>query len=176
MMILKTVLKPALLAAAVALTLAGCQKAESPMANVPTEIDAQTACSLDGMTLADYPGPKAQIRYAGEAKPAYFCDTVEMFSALLRPEQVKKVESVFVQDMGQADWDNPRGHWIDARTALYVHGSSRKGSMGPTIAAFAQAADAEKFAASYGGKVLKFADVKPDMVDLGGGSSHDSKM
>lgn len=173
---LKLALKPALLAATLILVLTGCQKAEPTMANVPTEIDAQTACSLDGMTLADYPGPKAQIRYAGEAKPAYFCDTVEMFSALLRPEQVKKVESVFVQDMGQADWDNPRGHWIDARNAVYVHGSSRKGSMGPTIAAFGQVADAEKFVATYGGKVLKFAEVKPEMVDLSGGASHDSKM
>ncbi len=169
-------MKPALLAAALALLLAACQKAESPMAHVPTEIDAQTACSLDGMTLADYPGPKAQIRYAGEAKPVYFCDTVEMFSALLRPEQVKSVETVFVQDMGQADWDKPQGHWIDARTAVYVHGSSRKGSMGPTLAAFASQADADKFVATYGGKVLKFAEVKPDMVDLGGGSSHDGKM
>ncbi|HJV92317.1 MAG TPA: nitrous oxide reductase accessory protein NosL, partial [Azonexus sp.] len=37
-------------------------------------------------------------------------------------------------------------------------------------------ADARKFAAQYGGKVLPFAQVTPDMVDLSGGASHDEKM
>ena len=48
--------------------------------------------------------------------------------------------------------------------------------MGPTIASFAQEADAARFAAEYGGKVLRFADVKPGMVDLSGGALHDTKM
>lgn len=177
MTVFKPTLKSATLLATLSLLmLTACQKAEPNLAAVPTEIDPQTTCSLDGMQLADYPGPKAQILYAGEAKPTYFCDTVELFHALLRPEQVKTVQAVFVQDMGQADWDNPRGHWIDAKTAWYVHGSSRKGSMGPTIAAFATQADADKFVAAYGGKVLKFAEVKPEMADLSGGALHDSKM
>ena len=37
-------------------------------------------------------------------------------------------------------------------------------------------ADATKFAAEYGGKVLRFADIKADMVDLTGGALHDTKM
>ena len=48
--------------------------------------------------------------------------------------------------------------------------------MGPTIGSFAQEADATKFAAEYGGKVLRFADIKADMVDLTGGALHDTKM
>ena len=60
-----------------------------------------------------------------------------MFSALLKPEQVRSVTGVFVQDMGQADWDKPRGHWFDAKAGFYVVGSKRRGSMGPTIASFA---------------------------------------
>ncbi len=48
-----------------AAALTACQKHEVNVALVPTEIDPQTTCSLDGMLLADYPGPKAQIRYAG---------------------------------------------------------------------------------------------------------------
>lgn len=164
------------LAILVAAALTACQKQAVNVAAVPTEIDPQTTCSLDGMLLADYPGPKAQIRYAGEAKPVYFCDTVELFHALLQPEQIKAVEAVFVQDMGQADWDNPRGHWIDAKKAFYVHGSKRGGSMGPTIAAFAQQADATKFVATYGGKVLSYSEVRPDMADTSGGALHDTRM
>ncbi|MFZ3220507.1 MAG: nitrous oxide reductase accessory protein NosL [Rhodoferax sp.] len=143
---------------------------------VAVEIDPATTCDLDGMLLADFPGPKAQIHFKGEAKPSFYCDTVEMFNTLLKPEQVKAIRAVLVQDMGKADWDQPRGNWFDARTGFYVLGSKRKGSMGPTIASFAQETDAKAFAAKNGGRVLRFSDVKPDMVDLSGGALHDTKM
>lgn len=87
---------------------------------VPLEIDRSTACELDGMLLADYPGPKAQVFYAGQERPVFFCDTVELFNTLLQGEQVRAVRAVYVQDMGQAAWDEPQGHWIDAKTAFYV--------------------------------------------------------
>ncbi|WP_301101193.1 nitrous oxide reductase accessory protein NosL [Propionivibrio sp.] len=51
----------------------------------------------------------------------------------------------------------PQGHWIDARSAFYVVGSSRKGSMEPTVASFGAEADAKTFSAQYGGKVLRLA-------------------
>ncbi|MCC4116614.1 nitrous oxide reductase accessory protein NosL [Aromatoleum toluclasticum] len=140
------------------------------------EIDQSTACSLDGMLLSDYPGPKAQIFYADRPEPEFFCDTVEMFSIYLKPEQVRPVKALFVQDMGKADWDQPRGAWIDAKTAWYVLGSSRHGSMGPTIGSFAQQTDAEKFAQAHGGKALAFDSITPDMAVLDGGALHDSKM
>lgn len=156
--------------------LLACGKTDTTAALAPLEIDAATSCSLDGMLLADYPGPKAQIHYAGQPEPEFFCDTVEMFHVYLEPEQVRAVRGLFVQDMGRADWDQPRDHWIDAKSAHYVHGSNRRGSMGPTLASFAQEADATRFAAQYGGKVYRFADVTPDMVVLDGGALHDSNM
>ena len=161
--------------AAIALTACG-QQSETSAALDPIEINSGTACSLDGMLLADYPGPKAQIHYAGQAEPDFFCDTVEMFHMFLNPEQVRAVRGIFVQDMGRANWDEPRDHWIDAKTAYYVHGSKRLGSMGPTIASFAQEADATKFAAEYGGKIYRFADITPDMVVLDGSALHDRSM
>ena len=157
--------------------LAACgDRAGAARALVPVEIGAATACELDGMLLADYPGPKAQIHYAGAAAPVFFCDTVELFNTLLRPEQVRQVLAVYVQDMGQADWEQPRGYWMDASSGFYVLGSKRHGSMGPTIASFAQELDAKKFAQQWGGKLLRYAEVKPEMVDLSGGALHDSKM
>ena len=158
--------------------LVGCTQTDgsSTQALAPVEIDRSTSCELDGMLLSDYPGPKAQVHFAGQDKPAFFCDTVELFSTLLAGEQVRAVKAVYVQDMGQADWDAPQGHWIDGKAAVYVVGGKRTGSMGPTIGSFAQEADAKKFAAEYGGKVLRFSEITPAMVDLSGGAAHDSRM
>lgn len=166
-----------LLAATLAVGLfSACSESGKSGAVVPHEIGHETSCSLDGMLLADYPGPKAQIHFAGQDEPEFFCDTVEMFNIYLNPEQVRVVRGLFVQDMGQTDWDDPEGHWIDARQAFYVHGSSRRGSMGPTIASFANRADADKFAAQYGGKVHAFAEITRDMAILDGGALHDTNM
>mgnify|MGYP003591335667 CR=1 FL=1 len=168
----------ALLATLTALALlGGCSdKAAQQQSLAPVEIDRATSCELDGMLLSDYAGPKAQIHYAGQDKPSFFCDTVELFNTLLAGEQVRAVRAVYVQDMGQADWEHPQGHWIDAKGAFYVVGGKRHGSMGPTIGSFAQEQDAAKFAQEFGGKVLRFADIKLDMVDLSGGALHDTRM
>lgn len=163
------------LALALAVAAAGCGEAERARAPQPVEITRGTACSLDGMLLADYPGPKAQMHYA-QGKPDFFCDTVEMFSLYLRPEQQKRVTAVYVQDMGRTDWDKPQGNWIDARGAVYVQGSKRLGSMGPTLASFSREEDARAFAGKYGGKVLRFAEVRQEMVILDGGALHDQRM
>ncbi len=162
-----------ILAAAV---LTGCGPSATETTVAPLSINQGTSCSLDGMLLGDYPGPKAQIHYAGQAEPDFFCDTVEMFHMFLNPEQVRVVRGIFVQDMGSTDWDEPRDHWIDAKKAFYVYGSKRHGSMGPTIASFALEKDATKFAAEYGGKVYRFADITSDMVVLDGGALHDKSM
>nr|WP_240933289.1 nitrous oxide reductase accessory protein NosL [Diaphorobacter sp. HDW4B] len=162
---------------AAALTLTACgNESKSAQALGPVEIDRSTSCSLDGMLLADYPGPKAQILYADQAKPAFFCDTMELINQLHAGEQVRAIKGAYVQDMGRADWNQPQGHWIDAKTAIYVVGSKRHGSMGPTIASFAQEADASKFVQEHGGKAMKFEEIKPGMADLSGGALHDTRM
>ena len=96
--------------------------------------------------------------------------------ALIKPEQVRPLLTAHVQDMAKADWDKPVGHWVDARQAVYVLGSKRHGSMGPTAASFAEEGAAKAFAAQWGGRVLRYAEIKPEMVDLSGGALHDSRM
>ena len=155
------------------LLLIGCKQTSAPVA--VQEITTGTSCSLDGMTLADFPGPKAQIHYA-TGKPDFFCDTMEMFSIYLQPEQKKNITGMYTQDMGKANWEKPQGSWIDAKTAFYVFGSKKTGSMGPTLAAFASQDNANKFAAEFGGKVLNFSQVTPEIVDLTGGVIHDEHM
>lgn len=166
----KKLLLLALLLATFAL---GCTKKEEAIK--ATEIDRTTSCSLDGMILMDYPGPKAQIHY-DKGEPDFFCDTMEMFSIYLRPEQKKHVKALFTQDMGKTPWEQPTGNWIDAKSAYYVLGSKKLGSMGPTLGAFARMEDAQTFAKQFGGKVLRFDEVTLDMVTLDGGAQHDERM
>ncbi|MCB1910468.1 MAG: nitrous oxide reductase accessory protein NosL [Rhodocyclaceae bacterium] len=165
---------PLLLALSLVASLTACsnQPAETM---VPIEIGQDTSCALDGMLLADYPGPKAQMHFEG-GQTEFFCDTVEMFSIYLKPEQARRVKALYVQDMGKADWAAPKGHWIDAFKAFYVQGSSVHGSMGPTIASFASEADARAFSEKNGGKVMGFKDFNADMVVLDGGVLHDQQM
>lgn len=153
--------------------ISACSEQTKP--SQPVEPTASTACSLDGMLLMDYPGPTGQIQY-DQGPPDFFCNTVEMFAIYLKPEQHKRVVAVFTQDMGKADWNKPQGYWIDARTAFYVIGSKKTGSMGPTIGSFARDEDAQAFAKRNGGKVLRFDQVTFDMVSMDGGVLKDEKM
>jgi copper chaperone NosL len=162
-----------LLACILPLLLAACTRELPPPA--PLEVSAGTVCALDGMLLSDYPGPKAQIHYEG-SEPEFFCDTVEMFSIYLRPEQRRHIRGIFTQDMGKADWRKPQGQWIDAHSAFFVRGSSMHGSMGATFAAFSRREDAQAFAQKFGGSVLEFGQVTIDMIDLHGGAEHNHRM
>lgn len=144
----------------------------------PLEPGDDTACALDGMVLNDFAGPKAQIHYT-EGKPDFFCNLTELFDVVLSPESRRAVAALFVQDMGKTDWDHPRANWIDARTAFYVVGSRKAGSMGPTFGSFANASDADAFAAKEGGKVLRFDQINAAMVKAATGSAdtaHDTRM
>ncbi|MBN8504414.1 MAG: nitrous oxide reductase accessory protein NosL [Burkholderiales bacterium] len=154
--------------------LPGCAREDGPA--TAQDFSDATACALDGMLLAEYPGPKAQIHHQGDAKPQFLCDPVEMFSLLLRPEQVKAVRAAFVQDMEKTDWERPRQAWIDAKTAFYVRDSRLMGAMGPTFASFARREAAEAFAKTHGGQLLAYAEVTPELADLSGGGQHDQKM
>lgn len=161
-----------MLSTSLALTACG----EKPGANNgPQVLPAGAACALDGMLLADYPGPKGQIQYV-DGKLDAFCDTVELVSMLKQPETATRVAGAYVQDIGKTPWEKPVEHWIDANQAWFVVGSKRLGSMGPTFASFAERADADAFAKQFGGKVLTLAQITPDMARLDGGVLHDTGM
>lgn len=139
---------------------------QAPHKVLAVEPSDDTACVLDGMVLNDHAGPKAQIHYT-EGKPDFFCNLAELFDVVRAPESRRAVAALFVQDMGKADWDHPRANWIDAKTAFYVVGSRKRGSMGSTVGAFATASDADAFAAREGGKVLRFDQVTAALAPNG---------
>lgn len=149
------------------------QSDQAPVA--PIELTKESSCSLDGMLLLDFPGPKAQIHYT-QGPADLFCDTVEMFSIYLQPEQQKRIRAIYVQDMGSADWNTPEGHWIDAKSAFYVQGSKLNGSMGPTFVSFAEEAKAKAFIEKHGGTLYRFHEITPEMASLDGGALHDQRM
>lgn len=170
---LATALKLSL--AALAFTLVAACQNNSAVVPPPHEVTDSTVSVLDGMSLNEYPGPKAQIIYAnGEAD--FFCDTLGLFSVYLRPEHDRKVSVMYVQDMGAADWQHPVGHWIDAKQATYVVGSKKLGSMGQTFVSFAKQSDAEQFVKSEGGKVYRFDQITIDMATTDGGVVKDENM
>lgn len=142
---------------------------------VAREPGSDTACVLDGMLLTEFPGPKGQVHYA-EGEPDFFCDLIELFTALLAPEQKRPIAAVFVQDVSKIDWAHPVGNWIDANTAFYVTGSRKRGSMGPTFASFSSRQDAEKFQKEEGGNVLPFGQITPAMAGLSSGVANDTTM
>jgi copper chaperone NosL len=148
------------------LVLAACTHSTTSLPAIDPSDEA--ACALDGMLLRDFPGPKAQIRYA-DGKTDYFCDVMELLSEMLAPEQHRATSSFYVQDMGKADWQHPKGHWIPARDAFYVAGSKAQGSMGQTIASFALQADADAFAQRQGGQVLRFGQITLSMLNSSSG-------
>jgi copper chaperone NosL len=162
---MQTKLKRAALALGLVGMLAACSEAAKSVAAVEPTKD--TACAVDGMVLKDFPGSKAQVHYT-EGKPDYYCDLMELFAVMLAPENKRQVASVYVQDMGKADWNNPVGHWIVAKDALYVVGSKKQGSMGPTFGAFANAQEAAAFAQKEGGKVLPYDQITAAMLDTRG--------
>lgn len=169
----RRLLAASLLVAVTGLT--ACHQAGEKPA-LPQEITRDTPCSLDGMTVADFAGPKAQIFREGRDVPDFFCDTIEMFAVYLRPEQKGLIRAIFVQDMTGLDWNDPQGHWIDARSAFYVAGSKRTGSMGATLASFATQTAARAFAAREGGTVYGFDQITPSMAVLDGGVIKDKRM
>lgn len=127
------------------------------------------------MLLKEYPGPKAQIHYA-EGNPEFFSDLIELFSMLLVPEQKRSVTAVFVQDMGKTPWKQPVGNWIDAKTAIYVAGSKKTGSMGATFGSFSSMQDAEDFVEKEGGKIFRFEQITSETLKMSGDAAHDTTM
>ena len=159
----KTAMFTRLSSLAAIVLLAACSQAMTKI--MPQEATADTACALDGMLLLDYPGPKAQMHFA-EGKPEFYCDLPDMFRVMLSPEQKRPVSAMFVQDMGKTSWEHPAGNWIDAKTALYVAGSRKPGSMGATFGSFSSMQDAEAFMKREGGKILHFDQITLDTVNL----------
>lgn len=145
---------------AAALMLAGCGES-TPEALADAEpIASGDACHVCGMTIADHPGPKAEAFMSADAQALKFCSTAELFTFLRQPENESQFSHAYVHDMGATDWENPADEaFIRAGDAVYVIGHDRRGSMGHTLAPFADKNAAEAFIEDHGGETIAFEEI-----------------
>lgn len=142
-----------------ALFLVGCsgetEKAvEKP---APVHIESGDECHICGMAITRFPGPKGEVITEKEQTVHKFCSTRDMFAWVLQPENIMRKHTLYVHDMSQTEWAGPDdAALIDARDAVYVFGSERKGAMGQTMASFSTEAAAKDFMAEYGGELLTY--------------------
>lgn len=160
---------------ALTLALAACDKPPAVPPPAPQEVSDSATAQFCGMLLSEHAGPKGQIFVRDKAKPFWFASVRDTIAFLRLPEMPKDVVAVYVNDMGRAhNWQQPEpGTWVDARRALYVIGSRRRGGMDAAEAVpFGDKAAARRFAAANGGRVVAFADIPDSYIfpDQGGGS------
>ena len=120
-------------------------------------------CHVCGMLITHFGGPKGEVfRKEQGGKALKFCSTRDMFSYYLDPENTRNVSQLMVHDMSKMPWGSDAiddKYLINAKTAWFVIGSTKKGAMGKTLASFSLQADAQAFAQEFGGQVLSFSDI-----------------
>ncbi|GAB2719630.1 nitrous oxide reductase accessory protein NosL [Halomonas garicola] len=142
------------------LLLAGCEE-PTPKALADAEpIASGDSCHVCGMTIREHPGPKGEAFMGRDEAPLKFCSTAELFTFLRQPENESQLSHAYVHDVGRTDWETPEDDaFIRADEAVYVIGHDRRGSMGHTLAPFADKNAAEAFVKDRGGKVVAFDDI-----------------
>jgi copper chaperone NosL len=152
-----------LIALPILLGLAACHDDERDAAiPAPQEVSDSSVGQFCGMALTEHPGPKGQIFVHGQPKPFWFASVHDAVAFSMLPEMPKNLAAIYVTDMARAqDWAQPEaGTWIEARKAVYVIGSSRKGGMDANEAVpFGDDEAARRFASVNGGKVVRFAEI-----------------
>jgi len=162
-------MKPILLAALLALSLAGCRE-ETTASAPPVTLTADAVGRYCGMNLTEHEGPKGQVVLAEGHDPFWFSSARDTLAFTMMPDEPKNYAAVYVSDMGRAaSWADPGpDNWVEARQAFYVTGSDARGGMGGSeIVPFSTREAADAFAAEKGGTVLAYADLTPEQV-LGG--------
>jgi len=140
--------------------------------NQPVEVPPAQKLTRDAngyyclMTVTDHSGPKGQILLTGQQQTLWFTSVRDTIAFTLSPEEPKNIAAIYVNDMTNANWDDPGAdNWIDAHKAWYVLGSTRSGGMGSAEAVpFSTKASAELFASQQGGKIYTFASIPPEYI------------
>ncbi len=146
--------------------LSACEKtpvAETPSAQTLTREANGYYCL---MTVVNHTGPKGQIILTDKQQALWFTSVRDTIAFTLSPEEPKNIAAIYVNDMSDAEWNNPGAdNWIDAYNAWYVLGSGRAGGMGaPEAVPFLTREKANLFASTHGGKVYSFDMIPPGQL------------
>ena len=150
------------LAAAVAsLVLAvSCAYAAEGQTQVITDQDQCHSCD---MWITKWPGPKAEI-VMKSGNVYKFCSVKCMSCTIQRLGENADMAGIWVNDAGATDWEHPEAKFIDAKTAWYVQGSSRKATMGKSVAPFATKEAALAFQKEFGGTLYRWDDFTKEIL------------
>lgn len=157
---------------AACLLLSACsdEKASMPAPFALTEEAMGRYC---GMNVLEHAGPKGQIILEQIPEAIWFSSARDTLAFTMLPEEPRDIAAIYVSDMGKAtSWEAPGAdNWIDARKAVFVIESKRRGGMGTQEAVpFSREADAKAFADKNGGRLVTFDDMPQDYI-LGSGDA-----
>lgn len=125
----------------------------------PSEADH---CAVCAMLPAKYPNHRSQI-LTMDGNTLHFCSTKCLITYQADPQEFNKetppgVNAVWVTVYPDGDYDYATGLY-------YVVGSKLMGPMGSEAIPYRKKADALATAQKNGGKVLRFHEIKPNMLD-----------
>ncbi|WP_395714090.1 nitrous oxide reductase accessory protein NosL [Reyranella sp.] len=151
----------------VAGTVAGCRKETAQNAPAPFALTEGAIGHYCGMNLTEHAGPKGQIILSSRQEPVWFSSARDTISFTMLPDEPKDIRAIYVSDMAKAaSWQDPGAtNWVDARKALFVIESRLKGGMGAAEAVpFSGQAEAERFVAENGGRIVAFDQIPRDYI------------
>ena len=144
-----------------------CEK--SPSVEVPAahELTRDANGYYCLMTVLNHKGPKGQIILT-DNKVLWFTSVRDTISFTLSPEEPKNIAAIYVNDMTDADWDNPGvDNWIDIHKAWFVLNSDRSGGMGtPETVPFSSKDNATLFVKQHGGSVVSYSMLPKEYIYL----------
>ena len=126
-------------------------------------ITDQDQCHSCDMWITKWPGPKAEI-VMKSGNVYKFCSVKCMSCTIQRLGENADMAGIWVNDAGATDWEHPEAKFIDAKTAWYVQGSSRKATMGKSVAPFATKEAALAFQKEFGGTLYRWDDFTKEIL------------
>ena len=156
---MKTVSRLAAAAASLVLAVSCAYAAEGQ----PQVITDQDQCHSCDMWITKWPGPKAEI-VMKSGNVYKFCSVKCMSCTIQRLGETADMAGIWVNDAGATDWEHPEAKFIDAKTAWYVQGSSRKATMGKSVAPFATKEAALAFQKEFGGTLYRWDDFTKEIL------------
>ena len=156
---MKTVSRLAAAAASLVLAVSCAYAAEGQ----PQVITDQDQCHSCDMWITKWPGPKAEI-VMKSGNVYKFCSVKCMSCTIQRLGENADMAGIWVNDAGATDWEHPEAKFIDAKTAWYVQGSSRKATMGKSVAPFATKEAALAFQKEFGGTLYRWDDFTKEIL------------
>jgi len=158
---------------AASFSLLACSPQEDAPPPLPFALTQDAMGRYCGMNVLEHPGPKGHVILEHIPEAIWFSSARDTLAFTMLPEEPRDIAAIYVSDMSNAEtWEEPGAeNWVDAREALFVIDSSRRGGMGTEEAVpFSQEEDAKAFAQEYGGRIVRFADIPQDYI-LGSGTS-----